>query len=75
MKYSWHVKWRRYCPISWLLCWLFEYNPNLLRLGLYELHDFFCPEEQEFKEEFSREELKEELNRINKENFIPLDEI
>jgi len=23
----------------------------MLRFGLYELHDFFCPEEQEFEEE------------------------
>lgn len=74
MKYSWHVKWRRHCPISWLLCWLFE--KGWLRTEfLLSLECFFCPEEQEFQEEFSRKEVKEKLDRINKEKFIPLDEV
>ena len=50
MKYSWHVKWRRYCPISWLLCWMFE-KGWLCTEFLLDLESFFCPEEQEIKEE------------------------
>ena len=49
MKYSWHVKWRRCCPISWLLCWAFDMG--YLRTNfLLKLESFFCPGERECDE-------------------------
>jgi len=51
-KYSWHVKWRQYNPISWLLCWLFEHYSWAPGVWAYDLHDFFCPVVQEAKEEW-----------------------
>lgn len=71
MKYSWHVKWRRYCPISSLLCWMFENVSWAPSAWAYDLHDFFCPEEQEMKEEWATNGKFE----LNKDDFIPLEEI
>ena len=60
MKYTWHVKWRRYNPISWILCWLFEQNVALMPGWFFYLHDWFCSEEREVEEDFAhgREGLK-----------------
>ena len=49
-KGSWHVKWREYNPISWLLCWLFEQNYSWMPMFFYYVHDWFCPGYQEVKE-------------------------
>ena len=61
------MKWRRYNPISWFLCWLFEQNVALMPGWFFCLHDWFCPEEREAKEENKAREIQKIIKNLKGE--------